>query len=215
MVAGAHADHPPDKRILYIADPMCSWCWGFSPVIGAIAEAAAGRAWIKVVVGGLRPGTTEPMVERAKAAVRHHWEQVLAETGQPFDFGFFDRDAFVYDTEPACRAVVVVRGLDPALALPYFEHVQRSFYATGRDVTSGDVLADLATGFVDPGAFRERFAAPEWVAAMRSDFALAQSLGIAGFPAVVLADDAGYRLLTMGYQRYEQLGRPLERWLAT
>ncbi len=214
MVADTDIDHPPDRRILYVADPMCSWCWGFSPVIEAIAAAAAGRAWVKVVVGGLRPGTPEPMTAPAKAAVRQHWEHVLAETGQPFDFGFFEHAAFVYDTEPACRAVVVVRGLDPAAALPYFASVQRAFYAGGRDVTAGDVLADLAAGFVEAGAFRERFVAPEWLAATRSDFALAQTLGIAGFPAVVLADDDGYRLLTMGYQPFEALRAPLEQWLS-
>ena len=26
------------KHFLYVADPMCSWCWGFSPVIDKIDE---------------------------------------------------------------------------------------------------------------------------------------------------------------------------------
>ena len=204
----------PDKRILYIADPMCSWCWGFSPVIAAIADAVARRARVKVVVGGLRPGTSEPMDDRAKAAIRHHWEQVAAETGQPFAFGFFDRTRFVYDTEPPCRAVVVVRSLDPAAALPFFRDLQQAFYADGADVTADDVLRELAARYVAAEAFADRFTQPEMVAETRSDFALAQALGIGGFPAVVLADDEGYRLLTMGYQPFEALRDPLEVWLA-
>ena len=25
-----------DKEIIYVGDPMCSWCWGFSPVLKRI-----------------------------------------------------------------------------------------------------------------------------------------------------------------------------------
>ncbi len=28
----------PHPHLVYVADPMCSWCWGFSPVIDAIRE---------------------------------------------------------------------------------------------------------------------------------------------------------------------------------
>ena len=42
-------------RLLYVMDPMCSWCWGFAPVVETLA-AQANRAGIElqVVVGGLR-----------------------------------------------------------------------------------------------------------------------------------------------------------------
>lgn len=203
----------PNKRILYIADPMCSWCWGFSPVIAGLAEAAAGRAAVKVVAGGLRPGTSHAMDARAKQAVREHWEHVHTETGQPFDFAFFARNDFVYDTEPACRAVVAVRGLTPAATLAYFHDVQAAFYAGNRDVTDGDTLAELAAAHVDADAFRRRFARPQLVEETWSDFQLSRSLGISGFPSVVLGDDDGYTLLTMGYQPLAHLREPLEVWL--
>ncbi len=104
----------PGKRIILFADPMCSWCWGFAPVISAIREEFAGLAPIRLVVGGLRAGETKPMDEKSKVYIRHHWEHVQSATGQPFDFEFFDRDGFVYDTEPACRASVAARNLAPA-----------------------------------------------------------------------------------------------------
>ena len=28
-------------RLLYVMDPMCSWCWGFAPVLESLAEQAA------------------------------------------------------------------------------------------------------------------------------------------------------------------------------
>jgi putative protein-disulfide isomerase len=214
--AGSGGTPTAGKRILYIADPMCSWCWGFAPVIAAIGETFGGEAPLKLVVGGLRPGETRAMDAKSKAYVRHHWEQVHESTGQPFAFDFFDRDGFVYDTEPACRAAVAVRNLKPAKALPYFKAVQRAFYAEGRDVTSEDTLAAIAEeSGVARDLFAEVFRAPEIVAATREDFRLAQALGVTGFPAVVVADDDGYAYLTIGYQPFDALRPPLEAWMRT
>lgn len=95
-----------DRQIIYVADPMCFWCWGFSPVIHSIRESFDGTLTVQLLMGGLRPGTTDPMDEAAKIMVREHWDHVREASGQPFDFGFFDRAGFVYDTEPAPRAVV-------------------------------------------------------------------------------------------------------------
>ncbi len=118
-----------DREILLIVDPMCSWCWGFSPVIRAIVDAYAGRAPVYPIVGGLRPLTSDTMNDRAKEKIRHHWEQVHEASGQPFDFSFFDRDGFIYDTEPACRALVTVRFLKPKLSLTFLELLHKAFYA--------------------------------------------------------------------------------------
>jgi putative protein-disulfide isomerase len=202
------------KRIVYVADPMCSWCWGFEPVIAAIEEGFGAAAPLRLVVGGLRPGTTAAMDAKSKAYVRHHWEQVHETTGQPFGFDFFARDGFVYDTEPACRAVVAVRNLAPAATLGYFQAVQRAFYADGRDVTRTDTLTEIAgESGVEAAPFEAVFAAPEIAEATRADFRLAQALGITGFPAVVLKDDAGYAFLTIGYQPFKALKPYLELWM--
>ena len=205
---------PAARRIFYFADPMCSWCWGFSPVIARIAAEAGDRAPVRLVAGGLRVGTTEPMDARAKAVIREHWEHVQAATGQPFDFAFFARDGFVYDTGPACRAAVAMRNLCPEQTFAYLEALQRGFYAEGRDVTDPAVLAALAEPFcARADVFAAVYAAPEVEEATRADFRLTQVLGISGFPAVVLKDEAGLVPLTVGYQPFEDLAPSLEAWL--
>lgn len=204
----------PERRILYFADPMCSWCWGFAPVIAAIAGVCTPRVAIRLCVGGLRPFTTRPMDERDKAFVRHHWDTVAAETGQPFDFAFFQREAFVYDTEPACRAAIAVRGLAPELTLRHFTLLQQAFYAENRDVTQASVLADIAAAFVARDDFAAVFAAPEVREATLADFHLAKRLGITGFPTVLLVENNRAAILTAGWQPFAALEEPLRAWLA-
>ena len=173
------------KEILFVADPMCSWCWGFSPVITAIDEAVRDRAAITLVVGGLRPGTTEAMDDAMKGTIRHHWEEVGRASGQPFSFEFFERDGFIYDTEPACRAAVTVRHLAPEATLPYFAALHRAFYADGEDTTDPATLGRLAEGFgVDAAAFAETFASEEMAKATAEDFQFSRRLGVSGFPTV-------------------------------
>ena len=134
----------PGPHLIYFADPMCSWCYGFSPVIAAIAAQYGDTLPIRPIMGGLRPGTQETMDDETKQMIRGHWRHVQEASGQPFDYAFFDRPFFVYDTEPAARAVVVLRRPGPAAGLAALARIQRAFYAENRDVTDADTLADLA-----------------------------------------------------------------------
>jgi putative protein-disulfide isomerase len=205
-----------DKQFIYFADPMCSWCYGFSPVIAALAERFQDRMPLRVIVGGLRAGNTETMQPKDRDYIRSAWERVGGATGQPFDFHFFERERFVYDTEPACRAVVAARRMAPDLALPFMARVSQAFYAENRDTTSAERLADIAE---DAGLDRQEFETMFEAADTRNetfrDFLTAQELGIRGFPTVIAGNnEKGYALLTNGYRPLDDLADPLERWLA-
>ncbi|MGD9668380.1 MAG: DsbA family protein [Hyphomicrobiaceae bacterium] len=207
-------EHP--RHLVYFADPMCSWCWGFSPVINGLADHFGDRLPVTLIVGGLRPGTAEPMNEPMKAEIRHHWEKVQERTGQPFDFSFFERQGFVYDTEPADRAIVVMRLLNPIVMLAYFNSVQQAFYAENRDVTDQAVLADIAA---EHGLDRERFLraldTEQARIATRQDFETARDSGVTGFPTLYAGDtQSGYAMVTTGYRPLDGLTEILEEWLS-
>ncbi|HXE68941.1 MAG TPA: DsbA family protein [Hyphomicrobiaceae bacterium] len=203
-------------ELIYVADPMCSWCYGFAPVISALGERFAARLPLRLMMGGLRAGNTEVMRAADKDYVRQAWTQVGAATGQPFDMSFFERESFSYDTEPACRAVVTVRRLQPALALAFMAPIQQAFYAENRDMTSANEISRVAE---EAGLARQAFAATFSAPATRNetfrDFLTAQELGIRGFPTLIAGSRAkGYALVTNGYRPLEDLLEPLERWLA-
>lgn len=202
------------NELVYFADPMCSWCYGFSPAIAAIEQQFRGRLPMRLVMGGLRAGQTRPMREEDKEYIRSAWSRVHAASGQPFDFAFFDREGFVYDTEPACRAVVTMRGRDPSRALAFMVRIQSAFYAQNRDVTSSEVLSDLAA---EEGQNRDQFAAALLSPDLRNetfrDFLTAQEFGVQGFPALIVGEQ--YALVTSGFRPLEGLPEALESWLAS
>src|SRR5690242_2695034 len=134
-------------QLIYFADPMCSWCWGFAPVIRAIRRRFGAGLPIRLVMGGLRPGTHKPMTAEAWAEIDRHWAHVAEASGQPFHPDLKLREGFVYDTDPGARAVVIVRRFDMEMAIAFLERAQRAFYAENQDVTDPEVLADLAGEF--------------------------------------------------------------------
>lgn len=204
-----------EREIICVVDPMCSWCWGFSPAIDAMAEAYAGKAELSFVAGGLRPLTTEPMSDDMKADIRGHWEHVSEASGQPFDFQFFDRDGFVYDTEPPCRALVTVRELQPDAVRPFLAAAHRAFYAEGRDVTETGVLTGIAVDAgVDGDAFAETFPSREMIYRTGADFQRSAAMGVRGFPTVVLRAGETLSVLVAGFTRFENLKPKLDEWIA-
>lgn len=185
--------------LIYVGDPMCSWCWGFAPEIESLSDEHP----VEVVVGGLRPGpAAQELEDRLASFLSSHWVEIAEKTGQPFDTAFLDRrDGWVYDTEPAAIAVTVMRELSESDTLGYFTTVQRGFYAEGRNVTDFDVLADLSESFdVDRDDFRDRLETQEAKKAAWDDFSRSRSWGIGGFPALIAAlPDDQLALLARGW----------------
>ena len=71
--------------IIYIGDPMCSWCYGIAPELAKLKEAWAGKAEFKVLMGGLRPNATEPIDQEMKDFLAHHWDEVHKRSKQPLE----------------------------------------------------------------------------------------------------------------------------------
>ncbi len=205
-----------NPHFLYVADPMCSWCYGFGPVVHEIASHFDGRLPVRLVMGGLRAGNTQPMRDKDRDYIRSAWTSVAEASGMPFDPAFFDRPSFTYDTEPACRAVVAMRRLAPDEALGFLGRISAAFYAANRDVTSDQVLADIAA---EAGMDRAEFLAELTGAAARNetfgDFMFAKEAGIEGFPLLAAGTRAtGYALITQGFRPLDGLIGGIEDWLA-
>lgn len=203
-----------ELEFVYVGDPMCSWCWGFAPVLDRMQEVY--DIPIRFVAGGLRPGEdAEVLDDRLERFLAHHWDQVAAASGQPFDHEFLKRrDGWRYDTEVPAIAAVTMRTLDEKLVLAFHSRLQHAFYADGIDITHRDVYPYLLDGFnVDRDEFMRRFTSEEMKALTWNDFAEARSMGAAGFPTLLVNDGGQYGVVTRGFLPADQLLPALSDWL--
>ena len=192
-------------NLIYVGDAMCSWCYGFAKPLDELLADPRGAAPLQLalVMGGLRPFTTEPMAPARANELAGHWHQVAEASGQPFTqppHTAMHRPGFVYDTEPAGRATVTVRSRWPQQVWRYFKAVQHAFYAEGRDVTEPGVLADVAEQLGLPRAeFGHAFASQEMRNATLQDFQQSQAWGVRGFPTLVAEHGDHLHLVGSGY----------------
>jgi putative protein-disulfide isomerase len=202
-----------DKSLLYFADPMCSWCWGFSPVIHKVRDNFADLE-IQMFMGGLNPGATKALDEASMQEIRQHWQHVQKATGQVVNFEFFQRKGFIYDTEPASRAVVACFRQDNAKALDFLSYLQQSFYQFNRDITSAAELVQLANEFgLDDTEFSRLSQDPETSRITQLNFAYARHLKVGGFPTLIGQTSNAHTVITQGYQEYPQIVQNLNAWL--
>lgn len=177
------------------------------------ARAAQAGVACDLVVGGLRR-QREPLSAADRVKILGHWQAVNARTGQSFDFNAGMPTGFVYDTAPACRALVTARQLAPQYLPGYLQSIQQAFYCEGRDLSLSQELVALAEQAGLPrDAFAAAFDTPQTEQQTLADFEWAERLGIAGFPTLLAESGGQLALLTNGYRPLEELAPLLERWL--
>jgi len=200
----------------YFADPMCSWCWGFSLVIEKLHAQYVDRLNIALMLGGLRPGTTEPMPPNLRDEILHHWHEVHRMSGQPFSFDNAMPEGFIYDTEPASRAVITMAELDASHIFPYFRSIQSAFYVDQLDVTQQENLAELARQFeIEPDSFLAFYNSDEARQRTQQHFQGTQQAGVRGFPSLVLQKGSAYEFVARGYRPYDELVPLIEGMLGS
>ncbi len=198
----------------YFADPMCSWCWGFSPVIEAVRAGYGERLSIALILGGLRPGTTAPMTASLRDEILHHWHEVHKMTGQSFSFDGAMPDGFIYDTEPASRAVVTVAELSPESIFSYFKSIQSAFYVGQQDVTRAETLAELATQYdIAAETFLAHFHADTAKQKTVQHFQTTQQAGVRGFPSLVIQQGDKFEFIASGCLPLESVTSQIDAWL--
>lgn len=205
------------SKFVYIADPMCSWCYGFSAELRRFLQTQE-NAELDIIVGGLRAYNRQVMDDGQREMILEHWHKVQQVSGLPFDMTGMNRTGFIYDTEPVCRAVVTAKILAddmPSLAiLDVFQALQHAFYAEAQDVIDEKVLAKIASQALnafddsdsfDSESFYEVLTAPPTRDETRQHFEQVQRWGVRGYPVLLAVKNDGLHMLTSGYTKLENL----------
>lgn len=200
-------------KLIYVGDPMCSWCYGFAPQLDKLVEQYKSKMDVELVTGGLRPYNQTPIKEM-KDFLTGHWREVNKRTQQAFNYDLLDREDITYDTEPGCRAVVVVRNMNPKKEFEFFKLIQEAFYYQNKDlgkVESYDAILDQLD--LNKEDFKTRFTSEEYKTLVQKDFKRASNLGVRGFPSVLLESNGQLTILSRGYTTVDQLNQKIRSTL--
>jgi putative protein-disulfide isomerase len=199
----------PIGTLYYFGDPMCSWCWGFKPTLEQVEQEYPELRRI-TVMGGLRQGEPVPMADDLIALVRQAWQRIETATGQPFDHEFWDKHRPLATTVPACRAVVTARLLDPKREWRFMVAMFNAYFTRALDPSRRETQLSVAEeqGF-DRAEFGAALDSDRVEEALRGDLKLTESMGIRGFPSLVLNLGGKFFLISPGCQPIEVLRKSI------
>jgi putative protein-disulfide isomerase len=188
-----------NARVIFVTDPMCSWCWGMAREIDRTMTMLAGEFEFDVLLGGINIDSTQPVGDYGRRRLAGVWREVTEVTGTTFGAGLPAGD-FVYNSTRACAALEAVRELSGRPPFEYLQRLQRRFFLGGEDVTQAALLrAEARAAGIDADRFDEVLVSPRTLDRMRSGFGLAKSYGTAALPSVVVESAGARRLVTGGY----------------
>lgn len=183
-------------RLLYVADPMCSWCFGFAPTVEALRARLREEIRFEWVLGGLAPDSNDPMPAETRGYIQSAWREVEARSGVRFNWSYWDQCEPRRSTWPACRAVLLAE--DRAQEL--FDGIQRAYYQEAKDPSDLQTLEEVAVAHgIERADFHSRLNDPATRARLQEHFELRDRLGANSFPSLGLERNGHLQLLSRGW----------------
>ena len=189
------------KKLVYVHDPMCSWCFGFSKVYQQLTEQLPENIELIRLLGGLAPDTGEIMPESTRQMVQQNWQRIEQRIpGVKFNYDFWTRCQPRRATYPACRAVIAAREQGDEFDVLMTRQIQQAYYRQARNPSDNETLIELAGEIgLNQARFSEQLVADQTQQQLLDEIATARSIGISGFPSLVLQEEDRLKSVLVNY----------------
>ena len=189
-------------KLIYVYDPMCSWCWGFRETWLKLQAAIGDKLAIEYKVGGLAPDSDEPMRKEMQQCLQQTWQRIEQQLGTPFNHEFWHTAQPRRSTYPACRAVLVARQQNKEQEMLYA--IQKAYYLDAQNPSDISTLASLAEQIgLEKNAFLKEIESEKINSLLMDEINQARSLPIQGFPSLVLENKGLFTAVPVNYQDWQ------------
>jgi putative protein-disulfide isomerase len=196
--------------VVYGNDPLCGWCFATGPQISEAKRMLGARASWRVMCGGLVVGARIRPIGLDRDYLVAGLRQVEHVSGRAAGEGYrtavLEPGTWVSDSEPACRAVLVVQDLYGDRAVDFSHALTDALYLDGRTPERPDTIRDVAdTLGLDGERIVETWARAAATSMMGERFAEARAAGVTTYPSVFV--DVRGRLVEVaaGYVTADEL----------
>ncbi|WP_348709047.1 DsbA family protein [uncultured Pseudoalteromonas sp.] len=189
-------------RLIYVYDPMCSWCWGYRETWLKLQAALGDKLAIDYKVGGLAPDSDEPMPIDMQQFLQQTWLRIEQQLGTPFNHEFWHTAKPRRSTYPACRAVIVARQHEKEQEMLYA--IQKAYYLNAQNPSDISTLVLLAEQIgLEKSTFIKEIESENIHSLLMAEINQARSLPIQGFPSLVIENKGNYHAIPVNYLDWE------------
>ncbi|MBW6478297.1 MAG: DsbA family protein [Bacteroidales bacterium] len=211
----------PEKEkpeILYVFDPLCGWCYGFSPVITRLKDQLNSDVDFLVLSGGM-VREASPIGEIA-GYIKTAYKVVEDTTGVKFGENFLNdilgNGNAIFSSVPPAKALAVLRIHKPGKCIEIAARLQKAIYFDGIEVDDYTAYSQIAKEFgMEPDDFLLQVKSAEIAEIVENEFKLVAGMGVNGYPTVLLRNGKETQLLSRGYMDYESLYNVVKESIST
>jgi len=199
------------RRLSYVYDPMCSWCWAFKNVWQEILAKLPADIEVRYLLGGLAADSDQVMPLAMQQSIKGYWQQIQQQLpSTEFNYAFWDECEPRRSTYPACRAVIAARAQNPQAESAMLLAIQQAYYLQAKNPSNDDVLIECAKSIgLDEVAFAESLAQAQTQQTLLTELRYVRSIGVNSFPSLVLEQEGQLQLLDYDYKDAEVLLKQL------
>ncbi|MBC7384309.1 MAG: DsbA family protein [Bacteroidia bacterium] len=202
-------------KIIYVFDPMCGWCYGFSAVIQKAAQKYAGEFDFEIISGGMVVGEREGPVGDFADYILSAYKRVEEASGVIFGEAYLaqlkTKQLYSSSVKPAI-AIEVFKNFHPLQAITFAAALQKAYFMDGLDLSKDEVYKALIKPYgINETIFLKSLNDDAMRKKTYDGFKQAANLGVNGYPAVMAFKNGKYYALTNGFTDYETLEKSLEK----
>ncbi len=177
----------PESVLIYVHDPMCSWCYGFRPTWKALKARLPDNLPVVSLLGGLAADSDAPMPEEMVECLKRTWDRIQSTCGVTFNHTYWEQTPPPpRTTYISCRAVIAAERL-AGCGEAFGERIQDAYYTEATNVWDFETLCELAEAFgFSHDSFAEALASDDVQAVHEEQRQLAERLQVEGYPSVLL-----------------------------
>lgn len=196
--------------LIYVMDPLCGWCYGFSPVMQRVYDTYKEQAHFEVVTGGMVTGNEIGPIGAIAPFLKKATAQVTQHTGAEFSPKFIDTilaegTQILTSVEPSI-AVQICKSKKPDSLFAFLTALHKEIYIHGLKTANISDYSRLfrEIGF-DGSKFMNDFKNKKHRDMAHRDFKKAESLGVESYPALLMRSKQGIKVIARGYVHWNQL----------
>lgn len=200
-------------KIVYFTDPICSSCWGIEPQLRRMKLEYRDAIEIEYHMGGLLKDWTYNSGGISKPSdVAHHWDEVSHHYEMPIDGDVWLEDPLPSSYPPSI-AFKAAEIQDRHKSILFLRRMREMVFLEKKNITKWPYLKQAAeeTG-LDPEQLKEDFA-HKAISLFKDDLALAQKMGVRGFPTFFFTDNKNQQQILYGARPYTEFESKLKALL--
>ncbi len=196
--------HTP-STLIYVHDPMCSWCWSFRPVWQAVKQGLSENVEVRYLLGGLAADSQTLMPDDMQQSIRRTWQRIQQEVpGTEFNYAFWEKNQPRRSTYPACRAIIACRMQQPSLEQAMLLAIQQAYYLNAQNPSDETVLLNLAEQIgLDVKQFAVDIRSENCQNNLLQEIKYCRDIGVSSFPSLLLKKGGASVVLDLDYNNSE------------